>query len=138
MEAKADYTQDDTVDFRGQPVVSSKTGKWKACAFLVDIVSSVRNVNNWSESVWIMPILGAYTFTLSSLVYVLARVQQMSHSISFVKSNVSSLYASSKLTEEMSVGQTLEELPFTFASLSPSPHHLHHILYFFIITEILN
>ncbi|RZB75829.1 putative serine/threonine-protein kinase WNK2 isoform B [Glycine soja] len=38
MEAKADYTQDGTVDFRGQPVVSSKTGKWKACAFLVDHV----------------------------------------------------------------------------------------------------
>ena len=35
MEAKADYTQDGTIDFRGQPAVSSKTGKWKACAFLV-------------------------------------------------------------------------------------------------------
>ncbi|KAH1143072.1 hypothetical protein GYH30_033669 [Glycine max] len=73
MEAKADYTQDGIVDFCGQPAVSSKTGKWKACAFLVgyeafermafygvasnlvnylttqlheDIVSSVRNVNN--------------------------------------------------------------------------------------------
>lgn len=46
-----------------------------------DTVSSVRNVNNWSGSVWITPILGAYiadsylgrfwTFTLSSLIYVL-------------------------------------------------------------------
>ncbi|XP_020224870.1 protein NRT1/ PTR FAMILY 5.1 [Cajanus cajan] len=108
MEAKADFTQDGTVDFRGQPALSSKTGKWKACAFLVgyeafermafygvasnlvnyltsqlheDTVSSVRNVNNWSGSVWITPILGAYiadsylgrfwTFTLSSLIYVL-------------------------------------------------------------------
>ena len=35
MEAKADYTQDGTVDFRGEPAVPSKTGKWKACAFLV-------------------------------------------------------------------------------------------------------
>ncbi|KAG4980489.1 hypothetical protein JHK82_033729 [Glycine max] len=35
MEAKADYTQDGIVDFCGQPAVSSKTGKWKACAFLV-------------------------------------------------------------------------------------------------------
>ena len=46
-----------------------------------DTVSSVRNVNNWSGSVWITPILGAYiadsylgrfwTFTVSSLIYVL-------------------------------------------------------------------
>jgi hypothetical protein len=35
MEAKEDYTQDGTVDFHGKPAVPSKTGKWKACAFLV-------------------------------------------------------------------------------------------------------
>ncbi|RRT72396.1 hypothetical protein BHE74_00036470 [Ensete ventricosum] len=48
-----------------------------------DTVSSVRNVNNWSGSVWITPILGAYiadtyfgrfwTFTISSLIYLLVR-----------------------------------------------------------------
>ncbi|KAK6156023.1 hypothetical protein DH2020_010271 [Rehmannia glutinosa] len=86
MEAKG-YTEDGTVDLRGQPVLADKTGKWKACAFLVgyeafermafygiasnlvvylttqlheDTVSSVRNVNNWSGAVWITPILGAY------------------------------------------------------------------------------
>ncbi|XP_062092416.1 protein NRT1/ PTR FAMILY 5.1 [Humulus lupulus] len=86
MEAKG-YTQDGTVDLRGRPVLASKTGKWKACAFLVgyeafermafygvasnlvnylttqlheDTVSSVRNVNNWSGAVWMTPILGAY------------------------------------------------------------------------------
>ncbi|XP_028782298.1 protein NRT1/ PTR FAMILY 5.1-like [Neltuma alba] len=111
MEAKVDYTQDGTVDFRGRPAIPSKTGKWKACAFLVgyeafermafygvasnlvnflttqlheDTVSSVRNVNNWSGSVWITPILGAYiadsylgrfwTFTVSSLIYALGMV----------------------------------------------------------------
>ncbi|PRQ59564.1 putative proton-dependent oligopeptide transporter family, major facilitator superfamily [Rosa chinensis] len=85
--AKAGYTGDGTVDLRGRPVLASKTGKWKACAFLVgyeafermafygiasnlvnylttqlheDTVSSVRNVNNWSGAVWITPILGAY------------------------------------------------------------------------------
>ena len=46
-----------------------------------DTVSSVRNVNNWSGSVWLTPILGAYiadsflgrfwTFTFSSLIYVM-------------------------------------------------------------------
>ncbi|CAK9323924.1 unnamed protein product, partial [Citrullus colocynthis] len=109
MESK-DLTQDGTVDLRGQPVVASKTGKWKACAFLVgyeafermafygiasnlvnylttqlheDTVSSVRNVNNWSGSVWLTPIFGAYiadsflgrfwTFTFSSLIYVMLR-----------------------------------------------------------------
>ena len=35
MEAKVEYTQDGSVDFRGQPAISSKTGKCKACAFLV-------------------------------------------------------------------------------------------------------
>ncbi|KAI6676082.1 hypothetical protein NL676_036878 [Syzygium grande] len=106
-----DYTQDGTVDLRCRPVLASKTGKWKACAFLVgyeafermafygiasnlvnylttqlheDTVSSVRNVNNWSGSVWITPILGAYiadaylgrfwTFTVSSLIYVMGMI----------------------------------------------------------------
>lgn len=36
MEAKLDdHTQDGTVDFRGQPALSSNTGKWKACVFLL-------------------------------------------------------------------------------------------------------
>ncbi|WCJ20027.1 Major facilitator superfamily protein [Euphorbia peplus] len=105
------YTQDGSVDLRGRPVLASKTGKWKACAFLIgyeafermafygiasnlvnylttqlheDTVSSVRNVNNWSGSVWITPILGAYvadtylgrywTFTISSLFYVMGMI----------------------------------------------------------------
>ncbi|MBA0725490.1 hypothetical protein Golax_022076 [Gossypium laxum] len=110
METKG-HTQDGTVDLRGRPVLASKTGKWKACAFLVgyeafermafygiasnlvnylttqlheDTVSSVRNVNNWSGSVWITPIIGAYiadtylgrfwTFTVSSLIYVVGMI----------------------------------------------------------------
>ncbi|KAF8402520.1 hypothetical protein HHK36_010605 [Tetracentron sinense] len=110
METKG-YTQDGTVDLHGRPVLASRTGKWKACAFLVgyeafermafygiasnlvvylttqlheDTVSSVRNVNNWSGSVWMTPILGAYiadsyvgrfwTFTVSSLIYVMGMV----------------------------------------------------------------
>ncbi|OWM69892.1 hypothetical protein CDL15_Pgr025741 [Punica granatum] len=86
MEAKG-YTRDGTVDLRGRPALAFRTGKWKACAFLVgyeafermafygiasnlvnylttqlheDTVSSVRNVNNWSGAVWITPIVGAY------------------------------------------------------------------------------
>ncbi|KAI7991287.1 Protein NRT1/ PTR FAMILY 5.1 [Camellia lanceoleosa] len=109
MESK-DYTQDGTVDLHGHPALASKTGKWKACAFLVailiflslllvvfsfsvfwyeafermafyavasnlvvylttqlheDTVSSVRNVNNWSGSVWMTPIVGAYIAVLT-------------------------------------------------------------------------
>nr|GMC65685.1 protein NRT1/ PTR FAMILY 5.1 [Ipomoea batatas] len=87
MEGNKGYTQDGTVDLHGQPVLSDKTGKWKACAFLVgyeafermafygiasnlvvylttqlheETVASVRNVNNWSGVVWITPLLGAY------------------------------------------------------------------------------
>lgn len=34
MEANNDYTQDGTVDLRGQPVLAYRTGKWKACSYL--------------------------------------------------------------------------------------------------------
>eukprot|EP00262_Sarcandra_glabra_P000577 TRINITY_DN10699_c0_g1_i1.p1 TRINITY_DN10699_c0_g1~~TRINITY_DN10699_c0_g1_i1.p1 ORF type:complete len:588 (-),score=47.78 TRINITY_DN10699_c0_g1_i1:184-1947(-) len=105
------YTQDGSVDLRGSPVLAAQTGRWKACSFLVgyeafermafhgisanlvvylttqlheDTISSVRNVNNWSGSVWMTPILGAYiadsyigrfwTFTVSSLIYVMGMV----------------------------------------------------------------
>ncbi|KAJ8764097.1 hypothetical protein K2173_005002 [Erythroxylum novogranatense] len=122
MENKG-YTEDGTVDLRGRPVLASNTGKWKACAFLVgyeafermafygiasnlvnylttqlheDTVSSVRNVNNWSGSVWITPILGAYvadtylgrywTFTVSSLIYVTGMILlTMAVSLKFMK-----------------------------------------------------
>ncbi|KAK3015200.1 hypothetical protein RJ639_005409 [Escallonia herrerae] len=122
MEGKG-YTGDGTVDLHGQPVLAAKTGKWKACSFLVgyeafermafyaiasnlvvymttqlheDTVSSVRNVNNWSGLVWMMPILGAYvadsymgrfwTFTVSSLIYVVGMVLlTMAVSIKFLK-----------------------------------------------------
>ncbi|EEF41543.1 oligopeptide transporter, putative [Ricinus communis] len=122
MESKG-YTQDGTVDLHGRPVLASKTGKWKACAFLVgyeafermafygiasnlvnylttqlheDTVASVRNVNNWSGSVWITPILGAYiadtymgrywTFTVSSLFYVMGMILlTMAVSLKFMK-----------------------------------------------------
>ncbi|XP_066362911.1 protein NRT1/ PTR FAMILY 5.1 [Miscanthus floridulus] len=87
-EAKQDaYTKDGSVDLRGQPVLASQTGRWKACAFLVgyesfermafygvasnlvvylttqlreETVPSVRNVNNWTGAVWMTPIVGAY------------------------------------------------------------------------------
>ncbi|CAN8317586.1 unnamed protein product [Cochlearia groenlandica] len=87
MEASEVYTQDGTVDLQGRPVLASRTGRWKACSFLLgyeafermafygiasnlvnylttrlheDTISSVRNVNNWSGAVWITPIAGAY------------------------------------------------------------------------------
>ncbi|VVB02898.1 unnamed protein product [Arabis nemorensis] len=87
MEASKVYTQDGTVDLKGRPVLATKTGRWKACSFLLgyesfermafygiasnlvvylttrlheDTISSVRNVNNWSGAVWITPIAGAY------------------------------------------------------------------------------
>ncbi|EEC67144.1 hypothetical protein OsI_33979 [Oryza sativa Indica Group] len=45
MEAAAtgddDYTQDGTVDLRGNPVLRSKRGGWKACGFVVGVESGV-------------------------------------------------------------------------------------------------
>jgi len=32
---KEEYTQDGTVDLKGRPVLRSKTGRWKACSFIV-------------------------------------------------------------------------------------------------------
>ncbi|KAL2339453.1 hypothetical protein Fmac_007393 [Flemingia macrophylla] len=81
------YTLDGTVDLSGRPVLSSRTGKRKACTFILayqalerfayfgisaslviymtselhkDLVSSVTSVNNWSGTAWLTPILGAY------------------------------------------------------------------------------
>ncbi|XP_052207344.1 protein NRT1/ PTR FAMILY 5.2-like isoform X2 [Diospyros lotus] len=81
------YTEDGTVDLNGNPVLSSKRGRWKACSFVVvyevfermayygissnliiyltkklhqGTVSAANNVTNWVGTVWITPIIGAY------------------------------------------------------------------------------
>ena len=38
---REDYTQDGTVDLKGRPVLRSKTGRWKACYFIVGNVYSI-------------------------------------------------------------------------------------------------
>ncbi|XP_020200807.1 protein NRT1/ PTR FAMILY 5.1-like [Aegilops tauschii subsp. strangulata] len=82
-----EFTKDGSVDLRGQPIIASRTGRWKACSFLLgyeafermafygvasnlvvylttqmrqETVSSVRSVNNWTGAVWMTPIAGAY------------------------------------------------------------------------------
>ncbi|XP_022761162.1 protein NRT1/ PTR FAMILY 5.2-like [Durio zibethinus] len=82
-----DYTQDGTVDLKGNPVRRSKRGGWTACSFVVvyeifermaysslssnlvlyltrklhqDSVKSVNNVTNWVGTTLMTPILGAY------------------------------------------------------------------------------
>ncbi|KAK6940628.1 Proton-dependent oligopeptide transporter family [Dillenia turbinata] len=82
-----DFTQDGTVDLKGNRVLRSKTGKWRACSFVVayevfermayygiatnlvlylttklheGTVASSNNVTNWGGTVWFTPILGAY------------------------------------------------------------------------------
>ncbi|GLJ48634.1 hypothetical protein SUGI_1026040 [Cryptomeria japonica] len=81
------FTLDGSSDLKGRPVLRSKTGRWKACSFLVvyevfermafygiasnlviylttklheGTVTSSRNVTNWAGAIWITPILGAY------------------------------------------------------------------------------
>ncbi|KAI6705362.1 hypothetical protein NL676_008324 [Syzygium grande] len=82
-----DYTQDGTVDLRGNPVRRSKRGRWTACSFIVvyevfermayygissnlvmyltqklhqGTVQSANHVTNWVGTIWITPVLGAY------------------------------------------------------------------------------
>ncbi|KAJ8534641.1 hypothetical protein K7X08_016369 [Anisodus acutangulus] len=82
-----DYTQDGTVDLKRRPVLRSKTGRWRACYFIVGYevfermtfygiatnlviylsnelhegtVKSSNNVTNWVGTVWLTPIIGAY------------------------------------------------------------------------------
>ncbi|XP_022760326.1 protein NRT1/ PTR FAMILY 5.2-like [Durio zibethinus] len=82
-----DYTQDGTVDLKGNPVRRSKSGGWTACSFVVvyevfermayygissnlvlyltrklhqGTVKSANNVTNWVGTIWMTPILGAY------------------------------------------------------------------------------
>ncbi|KAL9360960.1 hypothetical protein Peur_049083 [Populus x canadensis] len=84
---KDDYTADGTVDLKGRPVLRSKTGRWRACSFIVGYevfermafygisanlviyltkklhegtVASSNSVTNWTGTAWILPILGAY------------------------------------------------------------------------------
>ncbi|KAI8560810.1 hypothetical protein RHMOL_Rhmol04G0284900 [Rhododendron molle] len=82
-----DYTEDGTVDLKGNPVRRSKRGGWKACSFVVvyevfermayygissnlilyltrklhqGTVTAANNVTNWVGTIWMTPILGAY------------------------------------------------------------------------------
>ncbi|KAJ0699041.1 putative proton-dependent oligopeptide transporter family, MFS transporter superfamily [Helianthus annuus] len=82
-----DFTQDGTRTLKGKPVLRSKTGKWRACYFMLGYevcermayygiatnlvlyltrelhqgtVKSSNNVTNWAGTVWLTPIFGAY------------------------------------------------------------------------------
>ncbi|GAB2265911.1 hypothetical protein Dimus_000943 [Dionaea muscipula] len=82
-----DYTQDGTVDLKGNPVRRSKRGGLKACSFVVvyevfermayygissnlviylttklhqGTVKSANNVTNWVGTIWMTPVIGAY------------------------------------------------------------------------------
>eukprot|EP00253_Pinus_taeda_P006966 PITA_06966 len=111
MESQGLIAVDGSVDLKGRPVLRSKTGRWKACSFVIayevfermayygiasnlvnyltdklheDNVSSTSNVSNWSGTIWITPVIGAYiadthwgrywTFTVFSSVYIAGMV----------------------------------------------------------------
>ncbi|XP_011073564.2 protein NRT1/ PTR FAMILY 5.2 [Sesamum indicum] len=81
------YTEDGTVDLKGNPILRSKRGGWTACFFIVvyevfermayygissnlfiyltkklhqGTVRSANNVTNWVGTIWMTPVLGAY------------------------------------------------------------------------------
>ncbi|XP_062024643.1 protein NRT1/ PTR FAMILY 5.2-like [Rosa rugosa] len=103
-----DYTEDGTTDLKGRPITRSKTGRWRACSFLVGYeifermanhgisanlvvylarklhegtVKSSNNVTNWTGTLSLTPILGAYvadtylgrywTFVSASAIYIM-------------------------------------------------------------------
>uniref|UniRef100_A0ACD5WW04 Uncharacterized protein n=1 Tax=Avena sativa TaxID=4498 RepID=A0ACD5WW04_AVESA len=104
--AGGEYTRDGSVDLRGNPVLRSKRGGWTACSFIVvyelfermayygiasnlviylteklhqGTVEASNNVTNWSGTVFLTPLLGAYvadaylgrywTFVVGSVIY---------------------------------------------------------------------
>ncbi|KAG2554897.1 protein NRT1/ PTR FAMILY 5.2-like [Panicum virgatum] len=109
--AAAEYAQDGSVDLRGNPVLRSKRGGWTACSFIVvyelfermayygiasnliiylteklhqGTVEASNNVTNWSGTVFLTPLLGAYvadaylgrywTFVIGSAIYFMGMV----------------------------------------------------------------
>ncbi|KAL6648829.1 hypothetical protein ACP70R_013053 [Stipagrostis hirtigluma subsp. patula] len=101
-----EYAQDGSVDLRGNPVLRSKRGGWTACYFIVvyelfermayygisanlviyltdklhqGTVEASNNVTNWSGTVFLTPLLGAFiadayvgrfwTFVAGSAIY---------------------------------------------------------------------
>ncbi|OAY78342.1 Protein NRT1/ PTR FAMILY 5.3 [Ananas comosus] len=85
--AQREYTEDGSVDLRGNPILRCKRGGWTACSFIVvyevfermafygiasnlvlyvtnklhqGTVDAANNVTNWAGTVFLMPILGAY------------------------------------------------------------------------------
>nr|AQX43153.1 NPF family transporter [Pinus pinaster] len=87
MEPQGLIAMDNSVDLKGRPTLRSKTGRWKACYFLIGYeilermsfygiasnlviylttklhegtVNSSKNVNNWSGALWLTPVIGAY------------------------------------------------------------------------------
>ncbi|XP_022948150.1 protein NRT1/ PTR FAMILY 8.1-like [Cucurbita moschata] len=81
------YTQDGTVDYRGDPAIRSQTGTWKACPYILGnefcerlayygmstnlvlyfkkhlnqhSATAVKNVANWSGTCYITPLIGAF------------------------------------------------------------------------------
>ncbi|KAL7163198.1 hypothetical protein ACSBR2_039319 [Camellia fascicularis] len=85
-ESNGPYTGDGSVNIKGQPVLKSKTGNWKACSFILGTeccerlayygiatnlvnyltqtmhegnVSAAKNVSNWGGTCYLSPLIGA-------------------------------------------------------------------------------
>jgi peptide/histidine transporter 3/4 len=48
-EAKQEFTKDGSVDLRGRPAVAARTGRWKACSFLVGNKALIDLLYIWRE-----------------------------------------------------------------------------------------
>ncbi|PWZ54913.1 Protein NRT1/ PTR FAMILY 5.2 [Zea mays] len=119
---RGEYTKDGSVDLHGNPVLRSKRGGWTACTFIVvyelfermayygvaanlvvylterlhqGTVQAANNVTNWSGTVFLTPLLGAFvadaylgrywTFVAGSAVYLMMLLLTLAVSVPALK-----------------------------------------------------
>lgn len=59
-----EYTEDGTVDLKGKPILKSKTGRWKACSFVVGTFLLSPFSSSYNHFLILLNILISQTITI--------------------------------------------------------------------------